>query len=657
MKLATDEKILNGWYSKPFSSPFPSEDALLSEKFKALRKANDTAGGASRFSIIEQGQAFSAAIGVCNAAKAVHVGDLLTDWLPRTAWMTKGVSGDLVQGLFATVPWDGTFDPELLAKNMMTAGLTVALTTLAAVPVYGQIAAALVAVAAKLLDMFLAKGDDQAKALLLPWTDYTKSTDELIVEDCRKDIFRSVDWTRLFLPPFDVAPWTINNVPDKGMLFIPRHKDGDPAFSPVGIGCMPGTLKVAGQVQLVDPAGPAEALVRRIHDGYGNARDIPWRAGLINCGDYYPATAQLGAAVWQQALAAGNPDMYKLDAHKLLRAWEEYYDNLFASAAAWMEPGKATYNGFVRDYDAAVSEAIEASLCWRLEGSTEWTIGVPEGHRNGPFWHELFHIHGPVRKEERTPCLFVEEDIRDGKKLWPYTFNTNNYPQQHPKLRATGRKYRGPVESAMGGVKGVAPKGYRCVPYPTQELARASYTTPFKAFIEPAAKALWARQLNCLTSTLVCAYVRPEGYEDLAPYAAFVGAAGTEGALLKTTCLEARAQLLTHDARFAVNLKDVDAIDPQFGAKLRAAGVTNSVQQRIGVRGLMAAGGGADLGGTPPPPAPPTGGGVPFGGPAAGGFDFAPAPGKGNGGGKGLAAAAAGAALLGLGLKIAKSHR
>jgi hypothetical protein len=73
-----------------------------------------------------------------------------------------------------------------------------------------------------------------------------------------------------------------------------------------------------------------------------------------------------------------------------------------------------------------------------------------------------------------------------------------------------------------------------------------------------------------------------------------------------------RAQLLRHDARFLVNLKDVDDIDPAFAADLRKSGVNNSFGQKQANLGRRTP---ADLTGddAPMPPAPPILGGVAFG--------------------------------------------
>jgi hypothetical protein len=52
-------------------------------------------------------------------------------------------------------------------------------------------------------------------------------------------------------------------------------------------------------------------------------------------------------------------------------------------------------------------------------------------------------------------------------------------------------------------------------------------------------------------------------------YAAFTG----KGTALRDRCLAVRALLLKHEARFEVDLADVDAVDPAYAALLRKAGV------------------------------------------------------------------------------------
>jgi hypothetical protein len=118
------------------------------------------------------------------------------------------------------------------------------------------------------------------------------------------------------------------------------------------------------------------------------------------------------------------------------------------------------------------------------------------------------------------------------------------------------------------------------------------------------------RQISCLESTLVCAYVRPVGYDDLPAYAAFTGGGGADG--LRKKCLDVRAQLLKNSARFLVDLRDVDSIDPKFAAELRKSGVTNSPQQKSTAKINKLVAGPVDAKGNLIPPAPPNGGGSAF---------------------------------------------
>ena len=99
------------------------------------------------------------------------------------------------------------------------------------------------------------------------------------------------------------------------------------------------------------------------------------------------------------------------------------------------------------------------------------------------------------------------------------------------------------------------------------------YQRPDKAITTPACNALRRAQMRALEASLVCAYVRPVPTKgplgDLPAYAAF-----TQDDELRDRCREVRELLLKHDSRHDVSLDDVDAIDPAFAARLRAAGVT-----------------------------------------------------------------------------------
>lgn len=94
-------------------------------------------------------------------------------------------------------------------------GLNVALTAMAAVPVYGTIASALVS-GGRLLYRLMTKREE--KVLALPWAEYSKGIDEIYVR-LRDDVFPYFDWTAIFLPPFEDAPWKVGEAKGKGLVF------------------------------------------------------------------------------------------------------------------------------------------------------------------------------------------------------------------------------------------------------------------------------------------------------------------------------------------------------------------------------------------------------------------------------------------------------
>lgn len=616
MLLAPGEAIFRDVPAE-FLSPFPSEDAQASEKFQALQAAADADDVKLNESLAvrQQGRAFASALAILNKTKAVNVGDLLTDWLPRVAWFEAGkVGGDVVQGLFGEVPWGrlSSLAPDEVVKVMGGAGLNVAMSALSAVPVYGQVAAALVG-AGKLMYRLYKEKNTEGVKLALPWSTYSRDTDEDLLKLLRDTVFRETDWTSIFAPPFDLEPWRVSlygtEKKPKGLILIPT-KGKEAAWSSSGVGCMPGTFRVAGQIQGVPQKLPEAPLVRHIMRPKGiTPREVPifWRQELTACGDFLPSIAQLGAATWQQVQCSGNPDMYKIRVSALEKGWRDYFSNLWSTAQAQMIDAWKEIGGIVGTdpIQAAnlVGQLVEPYLCHRLTPESPWQLGVPAGWRPFPLFHEKIFSAGPVYPDHRNACLFVEEAYpgpKEGEPYWPYGVRTL---KEHKKLRAGGfQQYTTPATD-------FPPIGYKCTAYPPRELAGAEWGSPYEVFIKPQLDALAKRQRDCLASTLVCAYVRPVGYEGLATYAAFAGKAGEE---LRERCLDIREQLLKNDARFMVNLKDVHDIDPKFEKKLRDSGVSNSPGQMSAAQfNLKAAGGVVEA--PEPAEAPPVGGGVAFG--------------------------------------------
>lgn len=586
-----------------FFSPFPSNDSLLSGKYQALTRTS--ANVTAELATMQQAKAFSITLQILQKTRATRAGDLLTDWLPEVAWFKEEAGVKLLQGIFAEVPWTRTGDPQQLVEDMGRVGLDVALTAMSAVPIYGTIASALVS-GGRLLYRLMAKREE--KVLALPWAEYSKDIDEEIYARLRDDFFPFFDWTALFLPPFEDTPWKIGEAKGKGLVFGPlRPGDKDLDWSS-NYGCMPGTVRVAGQTQsiMTPPGEVPSGLARNLRHPKGvTPKSVPmdWRSTVIACGDYFPSLAQVGAVTWQQCMRAGAPVMYCLDAEAIDSAWKNYWANFYASAwDAYRNAGPLLkippFFQFLGP--RLVGELVEPYVCTRRTPTSPWELGVPFGaFRPNALVHPRIFKEGAAEKDFRNPCAWVETDTpkKKGHPDWPY----GGKPAQHKSLRGT--RYATHTSPATSKP---APAGYRCMPWPTPEAAAAEYAPVYETLIKPAVQALRERQQHCLRSTLVCAYTRPVALDKKPAYAAFARSPS-----LQKLCLDMRTQLLKHDARFLVNLQDVDDIDPPFAAELRKSGVNNSFgQKQVNLGRLNNAGLTGDD--APIPPAPPILGGVAF---------------------------------------------
>ena len=295
--------------------------------------------------------------------------------------------------------------------------------------------------------------------------------------------------------------------------------------------------------------------------------------------------------------------MYCLDVDAIDSAWKNYWDNFYASAwDVYRNAGPLLKIPPFMQFLATriASELIEPYICVRRTPTSPWQLGIPFGaFRPNALVHPGIFKQGPAEKEFRNPCAWVETDTAKKKDHpdWPY----GGKPDQHSSLRGT--RY---ATTTSPATTKPPPDGYRCMPWPAPEAAAAEYAPVYETLIKPAVQALRERQIRCLSSTLVCAYTRPVALDKKPAYAAF-----EKSAKLRTLCLDMREKLLKHDARFLVNLKDVDDIDPKFADALRKSGVNNSFGQKQSIRDRLGA---ADLTGddAPLPPAPPPGGGVAF---------------------------------------------
>lgn len=595
-----------------YQSPFPSNDSYLSPKYNAIANAAGDARNLSslgeRLLCQQQAQAWRDGVALINFAKATVVGDILNDSLAKVAWISK--SGPA--GLFANVSFPQSTDPKKLGEALALVALDIAIAAISSVPIVGQILGAVVQVARFLFRIFTTPKDEEPE-LLLPWSTYTSSLDEEMVDHFLWKFFgQGVDWTGIWLPPYELAAWRLHKAARDGkeykggQVWAPLIK-GDIPYAQGQLGCIPNTVRVAGHLQRI-PGGAAATALRRHWLAWG---EIGWGGIVTNVGDFYPSTGQVAGGMWKQAECPGSPDMYKVDARAIKSAWEDYFGQFFDSGFSLYES------------DASVGELLAPYICVVIANQTR--LGIPNMMRPhpAPFVTPSIFKKGPGTPETRTDCLFVEEDLSRKLPDWPHDRIGDKYarlPAETPDLTLRPDHYvdqggyattdwtkavkRGSSFGALRGQK--LPDGYRCVQWPTGAERITAYKRPEAAIIGPACDHLIKMQERCLERTLVSAYVRPEDVDGLEAHGAFRQNKG-----LRDRCQQVRGILLKHEVRYRVNLKDAETADPAFAQKLRESGVNNSPAQRFKHFGRVGAGISDDDSPLPPPPEP--AGGLPFG--------------------------------------------
>ena len=225
-------------------------------------------------------------------------------------------------------PWTKTTDPQVLVESMGRVGLDAALTAISAVPIYGTIASARFGRAPAVPLMAAARRRPSPALGGIQRRDRTRT--------CTKphdEVFPSFDWTRVFLPPFEEVPWKVGVAKGKGFVFGPL-RDGETDFAwNSNFGCMPGTMRVAGQTQsiITQPNQVPPALVRYLRHPKGvTPREVAmdWRS-TSRLRRLLPCLAQVvgsRAAVH----AAGTPDV--LPDVEATTAREELLGHFYASA-------------------------------------------------------------------------------------------------------------------------------------------------------------------------------------------------------------------------------------------------------------------------------------------------------------------------------------
>ena len=599
-----------------FTTPFASNDARLSQKYQAIAKAAGDSGGLTtigeRLLCQQQADAWQSGLALMNFAKATVVGDLLADVLPKVAWM----SNEGPAGLFAKVAFPRSTDPKEFALALANVALDVAIAAISSVPIVGQIIGAVVQAARFLYRIFTTPKEAEPE-LLLPWSVYSDNLDEDFVNEFLLGFFaQGVDWTSIWLPPYELADWELHKAARDGkeykggQVWAPL-KGGAIAYAEGQLGCIPNTIRVAGHLQRI-PGGPPAAKLRRQWYDFG---DIGWGGIVTNVGDFFPSTGQVAGGMWKQAERAGSADMYKVDARAIKAAWADYFGQFFAS-------GFSLYKS-----DASVGELLAPYICTQ---TTDIRLGIPNLMRPhpAPFVTPAIFKQGPASRETWNDCLFIEEDLPRKLPAWPHDRPESKdarLPAQHPDVNFRAPHYinaeglaatdgnfwkavknpNGVVGAALSAPGERAPEGYRCVTWPTGEERLTRYRRPDEAIIGPACDHMIAMQRRCLDSTLISAYVRPDPVDGKEAHGAF-----RSDKALHDQCIAVRKILLGHEARFRVNLKDAEDADPAFAERLRESGVNNSPMQLSKHLGRLASLPGDD--GTPLPAPPAPAGGIAF---------------------------------------------
>jgi hypothetical protein len=390
-----------------FQSPFASNDSRLSEKYQAISRAAGDAKNlisiGERLLCQQQAQAWRDGVALVNYSKAVVVGDILVETLPKVAWISKGGGP---AGLFAKVPFPQTTNPEKLGQALASVALDVAIKAISSVPIVGQILGAVVQVALFIYRLFTAPKESEPE-LMIPWATYSDRVDEEIVKNFLWQYFaQNVDWTAIWLPPYELAAWELHKAARDGkeykggQVWAPLL-GGEIPYAQGQLGCIPNTVRVAGHLQRIPGGAPVEAL-RRHWLAWG---EISWGGIVTNVGDFFPSTGQVAGGMWKQAERPGNPDMYKVDARAIKSAWEDYFGQFFDS-------GFSLYKS-----DASIGELLAPYICVVLDNQPR--LGIPNLMRPhpAPFVTPSIFKQGPGMSETRTDCLFVEEDLRP----WRYS--------------------------------------------------------------------------------------------------------------------------------------------------------------------------------------------------------------------------------------------
>lgn len=572
-----------------FESFFPSEQSLADGKLASVLAR---AGGKGVDLLTRvQAESITQGLQLVQQQKAILVGDFLTARMPQIVSFATDQWGQKVpQGLFASVPFPTSAIEDPLLGAMAGVGLNLALNAISAVPIVGKIIGLAVNIGMALARLFKAQDVDPAlPPLLVPWTKYGRDKDEdLVNKGLILTTAGRVDWTHVWLPGLGGA-WSYERVSDSngkempgGRVFAPLDGKQVGWSRGLGLGAIPNTLRVAGPVQTLvdnrlrdlaysgDKAAKSEwerqkrffirGDSREKAEGLGVYNEIERPPNVIDTGAFYPAFAGIAGQLWQQVQQRGNPDMFKVEADVVRDAWQDYWGAFFEAGFDILNRLRSKKNS--DDQAEWIWTALTPYICVIQQNGRSITLGMADIDRPHPgplVTAKIFTKgHGPGTLELRTPSLYAEVRTPDG-------WDQLEGPGDMTVIDGSGRLVS-PARILAGSSRGLE---VRSQPWPTGVELMSYYQRPDQAIITPACDALGRAQLRSLETTLVCAYVRPVEVQGMPAYAAFTG----KGKALRDRCLAVRELLLGHEARFDVDLADVDAVDPAYAARLRKAGV------------------------------------------------------------------------------------
>lgn len=573
-----------------FTSSYPSEDALAEGQLGALLKHAQSASP-ELFSRL-QAETLTGGLQRVLMEKATLAGDFLTKDLPLLAYFkTDKVLGQIVpQGLFGPPTFPASLIADDFVRSMVDVGLNMAMSMVSAVPIVGRFAQLFVNIGMGIAEMF--KDDEPLPEIpmLVPWAEYTRTTDEELVEKFLvKQYGGASDWTPIWLPALG-GTWRYERAADKegkemegARIYAPITQKGLGKgvvdWTPPGLGAVPNTMRQAGPVQTYRPPGNDPnmymALSTQKHANYVELARAP---RIIDTGSFKPAFSAIAGQLWQQVAQRGSPDMYKVQALAVRDAWQDYWGAFFEDAFAVMRKNDDDWQS------QWLWAALTPYICLIQEQGKRVILGmrnITRPHNGRLITHKIFEPgHGPATIASRTGALYLETKSENAIKgdfeaiqIRDQVYDKDGFPADMAMVNGNTiiRGARTDIRQ-LKGTKGMIE--IYAVPWPSGEELMSYYQPPDVAITTPACEALAQAQQWSLRGTLVSAYVRPVKVGGLAAYGAFDGPEGSPGAKLRDECLAIREKLLTHPARYKVNLNDVEAIDPPFAEKLRKAGVT-----------------------------------------------------------------------------------